>query len=53
MEMDENKDIPYGETVEEDNLGTRLALNKMDWDTVSATDLLALFSTLCSGDKIV
>jgi hypothetical protein len=36
-----------------DGLGTRIALNKMDWDQVSAVDLLALFSSLCSGDKIV
>jgi hypothetical protein len=50
---DEEADIPYGETVEEENLGKRIALNKMDWDVVSATDLFALFSSLCTGDKII
>ena len=48
----EAADVPLGETVDE-NLGSRLALNKMDWDTISATDLYALFSGLCSGDKFV
>ena len=37
----------------EEGVGRRLALNKMDWDTISAIDLLALFSSLCSGDKVV
>jgi hypothetical protein len=37
----------------EEALGNRLALNKMDWDTLSAVDLLALFGGLCSGDKVV
>ena len=50
---DENQGIPYGETVEEENLGKRIALNKMDWDVVTAVDLLALFTSLCKGDKIV
>jgi hypothetical protein len=43
-----------GETVEEgESLGKRIALNKMDWDVVQAVDLLALFSSLCTGEKIV
>ena len=25
----------------------------MDWDTITATDLLALFRSLCTGDKVV
>lgn len=25
----------------------------MDWDTITAVDLLALFSSLCQGDKVV
>ena len=50
----ENEGIPFGETVEEgEALGKRLALNKMDWDIVQAVDLLALFSSLCTGDKVV
>lgn len=28
-------------------------MNKMDWDVVSAIDILALFSSLCTGEKIV
>jgi hypothetical protein len=49
---DEDGDIPYKEVTEE-SVGLRIALNKMDWDNITATDILALFSTLCSGDKIV
>ena len=50
---DEDAEIPYGETTNEDGIGTRIALNKMDWDMVSALDILALFRSLCTGDKIV
>jgi len=49
---DEDGDIPYKEATEE-ALGTRLALNKMDWDTITAVDLLSLFSSLCKGDHVV
>ena len=45
--QDENADIPQGETVGNDNVGTRIALNKMDWDVVTAVDILALFKGLC------
>ena len=50
---DEDADLRYGKVANEEDVGCRLALNKMDWDTVSALDLLALFSSLCSGDKVV
>ncbi len=33
--------------------GMRLALTNMDWDNLNATDILALFSSLCKGDMIV
>lgn len=46
-------DIPYEETNKEEDLGSRIALNKMDWETVNAVDLMALFGGLCSGDKVV
>lgn len=49
---DENDGIPYEETVKED-LGNRLALNKMDWDVMTAVDILAIFNSLCQGDRIV
>ena len=50
---DEDADIPYEETSNTEGVGKRLALNKMDWDSVGAVDILALFSSLCSGDKVV
>ena len=50
---DEDAEIPYGETENEDGIGCRIALNKMDWDMVSALDILALFRSLCTGEKIV
>jgi hypothetical protein len=33
--------------------GLRLALTNMDWDNLNATDILALFSSLCKGDMLV
>jgi hypothetical protein len=50
---DGDADIPYGETTNEEGIGKRLALNKMDWDNISALDLLALFSSLSKGDVVV
>jgi hypothetical protein len=52
-EWDKEAEIPYEETTNEDGIGNRIALNKMDWDNVEAVDLLALFRSLCNGDKIV
>ena len=37
----------------EQEVGKRIALNKMDWDSISAVDILALFNSLCKGDKVV
>jgi hypothetical protein len=39
--------------VEEVDIGKRLALTNMDWDNINATDLLALFSSLCKGEMII
>lgn len=50
---DADTGIPYEETANEKGLGNRIALNKMDWDSISAVDLLALFQGLCSGEKVV
>lgn len=50
---DDDADIPYQETENDDSVGHRIALNKLDWDIISAIDLLALFRSLCSGDKVV
>jgi len=52
-EWDEELDIPYNETNDEEAVGTRIALNKMDWDNIAAVDLLALFRSLCKGEKVV
>ena len=41
-------DIPQGEIVGEEGIGNRIALNKMDWDLISAVDILALFTSLCA-----
>ena len=38
-------DIPQGEIVGEEGIGNRIALNKMDWDLISAVDILALFTS--------
>ena len=50
---DADADIPFGETTTEEGIGKRLALNKMDWDHISAVDLMALFNSLTSGDVVV
>ena len=42
---DAENDIPYEEMVGEEGVGKRVALNKMDWDSLSAIDILALFKT--------
>ena len=34
-------------------IGTRLALQNMDWDNLTAVDILAMFSSLCKGDMLV
>ena len=39
--------------VEEVDIGKRLALTNMDWDNINATDLLALFTSLCKGEMII
>jgi hypothetical protein len=38
---------------EEVEVGTRLALQNMDWDNLTAVDILAMFSSLCKGDMLV
>ena len=43
---DADNDIPYGETNGQEGIGNRLALNKMDWDNISALDLMAVFNSL-------
>ena len=47
---DDNQD---GHTPDDATPGLRLALTNMDWDNLNATDILALFSSLCKGDMIV
>ena len=34
-------------------VGRRLALTNMDWEHLTATDLLALFSSFCKGDMLI
>ena len=34
-------------------IGKRLALTNIDWDNITAVDILALFSSLCKGDMFV
>jgi hypothetical protein len=34
-------------------VGKRLALTNMDWDNISAVDLLALFTSLCKGGDMI
>jgi len=46
-------DVPLGETNQEEGIGTRLALNKQDWDNVTAEDLFAIFSSLLKGEHVV
>ena len=48
---DDDAEIPLGEAKEDEEVGSRLALNKMDWDVLSAIDILALFRGLCSGTQ--
>ena len=50
---EEDAEIPQGEIVGEDNVGNRIALNKMDWDSLTAVDILALFKGLCTGEQVV
>jgi len=50
---DADNDIPYGETNGQEGIGNRLALNKMDWDNISALDLMAVFNSLTTGDVVV
>jgi hypothetical protein len=38
---------------EELQVGKRLALTNMDWDNLTAVDLLAIFSSLCKGEQFV
>ena len=51
--FDDENDIPFEETEKEEGLGSRIALNKMDWESISSIDLMALFGSLCTGDKVV
>lgn len=34
-------------------IGKRLALTNMDWDNISATDILQLFNSFCKGDMFI
>jgi primosomal protein N' len=34
-------------------IGKRLALTNMDWDNLTAVDILALFNSLCKGDMFI
>lgn len=34
-------------------IGKRLALANMDWDNMSAVDILALFRSFCKGEMYV
>lgn len=49
---DQDDDIPYAEA-KDDGIGCRLALNKLDWELVTAIDILALLRSLCTGEKVV
>lgn len=43
-----------GAAVKEDvEIGRRLALTNMDWDNLTAVDILSLFSSLCKGEMVV
>ena len=50
--FDDAAEVPLGETNKED-VGKRLALNKQDWDNITAEDLFAIFSTLTKSDHLV
>ena len=50
---EENDDIPQGQLEGDQEVGNRLALNKMDWDVLSAVDILSLFRGLCSGSQTI
>jgi len=59
-EQEEESDVDLDEIVnadvkivEEVDIGKRLALTNMDWDNINATDLLALFTSLCKGEMII
>jgi hypothetical protein len=34
-------------------VGKRLALTNMDWDNITATDILQLFNSFCKGDMFI
>lgn len=34
-------------------VGKRLALTNMDWDALTAVDILALFTSFCKGDMFI
>lgn len=53
VENKEDGQLAQAEEVEDLEAGHRLALTNMDWDNLNATDILALFTSLCKGDMII
>jgi hypothetical protein len=49
----EEGQLAQAEEVSDLEAGHRLALTNMDWDNLNATDILALFTSLCKGDMII
>ncbi|CDW77800.1 UNKNOWN [Stylonychia lemnae] len=41
------------ESEEQVEIGKRLALTNMDWDNLTAVDILSLFTSLCKGDMFI
>ena len=50
---EEGGQLAQAEEVSDLEAGHRLALTNMDWDNLNATDILALFTSLCKGDMII
>lgn len=53
IDWDKEAEVPYEEANDDSAVGKRLALNMLDWDLITASDILAMLRSLCSGDKIV
>ena len=55
MALDDDGQVDAAQEVEETQVqvGKRLALTNMDWDNMTAMDILALFSSLCKGEMFV
>lgn len=49
----DERHLAQAEEVSDLEAGHRLALTNMDWDNLNATDILALFTSLCKGDMII